>query len=55
MDEFWHGTSKFTAAFDDVFAGNRTRVIRTPIRSPRANSLAERFVERCAASASITC
>ena len=26
--------SKFTAAFDGVFAGNGTRVIRTPVRSP---------------------
>jgi hypothetical protein len=29
--------SKFTAAFDGVFAGNGMRVIRTPFRSPRAN------------------
>jgi len=28
--------SKFTATFDGVFAGNGTRVIRTPVRSPRA-------------------
>ena len=28
--------SKFTAAFNGVFAGNGTRVIRTPVRSPRA-------------------
>ena len=35
--------SKFTTAFDDVFAGNGTRMIRTPVRSPRANAFAERF------------
>jgi putative transposase len=28
--------SKFTKAFDEVFAGNGTRVIKTPVRSPRA-------------------
>ena len=34
---------RFTAAFDGVFAGNGTRVIGTPARSPRANSFAERL------------
>jgi transposase InsO family protein len=36
--------SKFTAAFDEVFAGNGMRIIKTPVRSPRANSYAERYV-----------
>jgi putative transposase len=35
--------SKFTMTFDDVFAGNGTRVIKTPVHSPKANSFAERF------------
>jgi putative transposase len=47
--------SKFITAFDDVFFGNGTRVRKTPVRSPRANSYAERFVERCASSAWVTC
>ena len=36
--------SKFTAAFDNVFSGNGARIIKTPVRSPRANSFAERYV-----------
>ena len=35
--------TKFTAAFDEIFAGNCMRIIKTPVRSPRANSFAERY------------
>ena len=36
--------SKFTAAFDDVLAGTGVRIIKAPVRSPRANSFAERYI-----------
>jgi hypothetical protein len=36
--------SKFTAAFDEALAGNGVRIIKTPVRSPRANAYAERYV-----------
>jgi transposase InsO family protein len=36
--------SKFTAGFDEVFRSEAMRVVRTPVRSPRANAFAERFV-----------
>ena len=36
--------SKFTAAFDAVFAGASIRIIRTPVRAPRANAIAERWI-----------
>jgi transposase InsO family protein len=36
--------SKFTAAFDAVFNGADIAVLRTPVRAPRANAIAERFV-----------
>jgi putative transposase len=35
--------SKFTTAFDGVLVGNGTRVIKTPVRSPRPNAFAGRF------------
>jgi len=34
--------TKFTAAFDDVLAGNGMRIIKTPVRSSKANLFAER-------------
>jgi hypothetical protein len=36
--------SKFSAAFDEVFRSEGIRVIRTPIRAPKANAYAERFI-----------
>jgi transposase InsO family protein len=36
--------SKFTRAFDDVFAADGTKIIKTPIQAPNANAVAERWV-----------
>jgi transposase InsO family protein len=36
--------SKFIAAFDAMFAGADIGIIRTPVRAPRANAIAERWI-----------
>jgi transposase InsO family protein len=36
--------SKFTTPFDAVLTGADIRIIRTPVRAPRANAIAERFI-----------
>ncbi len=36
--------SKFPRAFDDVFAADGTKIIKTPIQAPNANAFAERWV-----------
>jgi transposase InsO family protein len=36
--------SKFITAFDAVFAGANIGIIRSPVRAPRANAIAERWI-----------
>jgi putative transposase len=36
--------AKFTAAFDAVLTAAGTRIIKTPVRAPRANAIAERWI-----------
>ena len=36
--------AKFTAAFDAVLTAAGTRIIKSPVRAPRANSIAERWI-----------
>ena len=36
--------TKFTAAFDTVFAAVGVRIIKTPLQAPRANAITERWI-----------
>jgi putative transposase len=36
--------NKFTAVFDAVFASEAIRILHTPVRAPRANAIAERWI-----------
>jgi putative transposase len=36
--------SKYSGAFDDVFGSGGIRIVKTPVRAPQANAIAERFV-----------
>jgi putative transposase len=37
--------AKFARGFDDVFRGEGAKIIRAPIRAPKANAHAERWVQ----------
>jgi len=47
--------SKFTSIFDTAFTTEGIRVLRTPVRAPKATAIAERFVARPDESASTGC
>jgi len=36
--------SKYSGPFDEVFRSEGVRIVKTPVRAPRANAIAERFV-----------
>jgi putative transposase len=36
--------SKYSGPFDQVFGSEGIRIVRTPVRAPKANAIAERFV-----------
>jgi transposase InsO family protein len=36
--------SKYSCPFDEVFRSEGIRIVKTPVRAPRANAIAERFV-----------
>ena len=46
--------AKYTAAYDTVFADAEIRIIRTPVRAPRANAIASAGSALCATNASTT-
>jgi putative transposase len=36
--------SKYSGAFNEVFRTDGIRIVKTPVRAPQANAIAERFV-----------
>ena len=40
--------SKYSGPFDEVFRSEGIRIVKTPVRAPKANAIAERFVRTVA-------
>jgi len=38
--------AKFSGPFDEIMRGEDVRVVKTPVRAPQANAIAERWVHR---------
>jgi len=36
--------SKYSGPFDEVFSNEGIRIVKTPVRAPKANAIAERFI-----------
>jgi putative transposase len=47
--------TKFSRAFDDVWRSTGVEIIRTPVRAPNANAVAERWSVPCAESVLTSC
>jgi hypothetical protein len=46
--------SKYSGPFDDVFRSEGIRIVKTPVRAPKANAIAERFVQRSTSMSTTT-
>jgi putative transposase len=47
--------SKYSGHFDGVFRSEGIRIVKTPVRAPKANAIAERSSGPCAPSVSTGC
>jgi putative transposase len=46
---------KYSGPFDEVFRAGGIRIVKTPVRAPQANAIAERSSEPSASNASTGC
>jgi hypothetical protein len=47
--------SNFTRDFDTVFASEGIEIIKTPVRAPKANAIAERFLRTASCASLVSC